>query len=147
MSSIPAAVDALVAMFRAATPVDVYDGTYPTNPADDYLAVGVADPDNPSVDGTQDWGGLGTRRRHESYDIRCVLSSWSGGGTMKERRDAAFALLTVCETAVKADPSLQGVVTSGWASVSATQVVSGDTPQGPVCTVNFTVTVENTYTV
>lgn len=137
-STIPAAINALTVMFAAAG-VAVFDGVIPTNPPDEYVGVAIADPDNPSVEGTQDWAALGNRRKAEDYAVRCEASSWSGDGTMAARRARTFALLAACEAAVVADPSLQGALVSGDAWIGTVSMIAWDSPKGPVATLNFSV--------
>lgn len=146
-STVPAAIDGLLALLASqsalAAPVEIIDGQPTTSTPVDYVAVGIADGDSPSVDGSQDWSQIGMQRRKEDYTIRCEASSWSGGGSTKERRDRAFALFAACEAAVRADPTLGASVIQ--AAVGDTfSVIQAQTTQGPVCTVNFTVHVQIT---
>lgn len=146
-STIPAAIDGLLALLTSqpalAAPVEIIDGQPTTQTPIDYVAVGIADGDNPSVDGSQDWSQTGMQRRKEDYTIRCEVSSWSGSGTTKERRDQAFALFAACEAALRADPTLNASVIQ--AEIAADfSVIQTRTKKGPVCTINFTVHVQIT---
>jgi hypothetical protein len=115
-STIPAAIDALLAIARArpelAAPVEVWDG-YPrreiTNDLDLVAFGGQAEP---VADGTQEAVTLGNQRRDETYTVRVHCSSSRGGENQKLARDRAFALMAAVEAGVRADPTLGGRVMS-----------------------------------
>ena len=148
-STIPAAITALMSMFAAALPdVAVFDSDVTGAVPDEY--VGVAFPDaedpttSPAVTFEQDWGGIGGAPLREEFEIRCEIATWSGGDTLAARRVRALALFASCQNAVRADHGLQSSISaSGSARVSGGQMVTGDSPQGPLCTLNFTVQVSN----
>lgn len=118
-SRIPAAVEALVSIFDAATTATVIDGRWVRVPDGDYLTVGWT-PDDEGSSATQDWVGLGNRARNEMIDIPCYIDSFSGDTTTASRRNAAFGVLASCEDAVRADPTLGGVVPQpGWAQIGS----------------------------
>ena len=114
-STIPAAIDALLALLRTAAPdVDldpekVVDG-FPrfTITDSDFIAIGGRA--EPTVDGTQSAGPIGNHRRDENYTIRVACSSSKGGKDQKLVRDRAFALMGVVEDVVRDHPTLSGTV-------------------------------------
>ncbi len=107
---------ALVSTFTAALPdVGVYDGPPVTSPGDtDWVIVGHdATPDSiadMTVD--QSWVDLACTRRQETGEVVCCVLSQTGDTDLQVRRARAFVLLAACETAVAADMTLGGVVTS-----------------------------------
>lgn len=111
-SRIPAVIDALVSTLTAALPgVDVIDGPLITLPDGDYLTVG-ATPAGDTTTGRQTWIGVGPSKvRGEQIDVPCYCDSYSGSTTVSTRRNAAFALMAAAENALRADPSLGGVLT------------------------------------
>jgi hypothetical protein len=101
------------------TGVTVNDGPFVTVPDGDYLTVGWT-PEGDLTSGQQTWAGLGNKARDEQIDIPCYCDSYSGSTDVPCRRTAAFALLAAAENAVRADPTLGGVVPSpGWCQVGS----------------------------
>lgn len=118
-SRIPAVRAALVSIFTAQMPTAaISDGKWVTNPDGDYLTVGWT-PENDRPTGHQDWAALGNKARNETIDIPCYADSLSGSTDPAARRAAAFALFGTAETAIRADPTLGGVIPNpGWAWIS-----------------------------
>lgn len=113
-----AAIDAVVAGAGAAlTNVLVLDGEVTDDPGD-WLFVGIGDPDDEgfakAAETRHAWAGLGNHARNQEGDIWCVAQA-SSGDSMKAARDAAFAIVAAVETFLRADPTLGGVLTPGWA--------------------------------
>jgi hypothetical protein len=108
-SHIPAAIDAIVASFTAAG-IRVFDGPVITGDFDAAVFVGydgAADnSDFKAVAGTQDWAGLGAKRRSEAFSIVCAAVALTGETDTKTGRDAVYALLDTAGTTLRADPSL-----------------------------------------
>jgi hypothetical protein len=107
-SHIPAAIDAIVASLKTAG-LTVWDG--PVVTGDFSPAVFVGYDGNPegefrSVAGTQDWAGLGAKRRSEVFSIACAAVALTGEADTKTGRDAVYALLDTVGTVLRADPSL-----------------------------------------
>jgi hypothetical protein len=102
-STIPAALDALLALCRAApglAGVVVFDGPRITdndlvNP--DRLYIGASVDDDPAAEGDQDFAHLGARARDETYALACTAEAWSGDTDMAARRTRAFAILAAVE--------------------------------------------------
>lgn len=114
-SRIPAVCDALVSTLRTAlgSTATVYDGQWVTAPdsTQSYVTVGWT-PEGEGPSGEQDWAGLGNRARDETGDIPCYADAYGGDtNDVAARRNAAFALFAACETALRDDPTLGGVVT------------------------------------
>ena len=130
-SRIPAVTDALVSTLTAALPsVQVFDGRWVTVPDGDYLCVGWT-PDGEGPTGQQDWAGLGNRARDERIDIPCYADAYSGSTDTASRRNAAFALLTAAENALRTDPTLGGALPQpGWAQIGSYSVRQEQTEAG-----------------
>ena len=106
-SSIGAAIDYLVTAVTAAMPTaNVFDGP-PTSDTeltlDDRVWIGYSpiDPQLPASTGSQDFRGIGARRRDEDFAIVCAVEHWSGDTTIQPLRDGAFALLAGVETLLR----------------------------------------------
>jgi hypothetical protein len=147
-STIPAAIDALLAMARArpelALPVEVWDG-YPrreiTNDLDLVAFGGQAEP---VADGTQEAVTLGNRRRRETYSVRVYCSSSRGGDDQKATRDRAFALMAAVEAGVRANPSLglQNVTAQVGGRVALFQTSDETAHLGSDAEVSFDISIE-----
>lgn len=115
MTTVPAVLAALVTLGRAVLPAgtEVYDGAPDVdNLAAQFLSVGWSrDEDEAGVDG--DLEDQGNNSASEDYDVHCVLSVATGdtGGTaVADRRAEVMALWSGFGQAVRADPSLGGVL-------------------------------------
>lgn len=119
-STIPAAIDYLMATFTAAAtlgaaspPVLVLDGPeFEDEAAELVLWVGVDNPDDDvpfGATGTQTWAGLGALAKNETFAIHCVIRA-ANGETVASCRTAAFAVLAAVETIVRADANLGGTI-------------------------------------
>lgn len=138
-STIPAAVDALVAGLTGAaglSGVDVFDGPPMTGENPDFVCVGY-DPTDPlnSVEADQVPASLGNRAREESYEIICSLAAWSGSESMSARRVRAMDLFAAVEAWVRANITLNGVVRS--AQISTYSLVQEQTDQGASAGLRF----------
>lgn len=138
-STIPAAIDALLAALRAAdglSGVDVFDGEPMTGENKDFICIGH-DPTDPlnAVEADQVPASLGNRAREESYEILCSLAAWSGGTTMSARRVRALALFAVIESTVRANITLNGVVRS--AQIGTYSLIQQQTDQGASAGLRF----------
>jgi hypothetical protein len=109
VSTIPAALDALVSVARAALPdVDVFDG----QPAEwlpaDFVVIGwTMERIAVTADLTRESAGTDDR---EGYDIACYLNAFSGGTTMKQVRDRVFAMYAALTAELRRDQTLGGIV-------------------------------------
>lgn len=143
-SAIPAAIDALVAIFTAAIGAEyVNDGPGPT-PSDGsvYVYVGCADgddADSPSASTDQTWAWLGHTQRDETCEVYCDARAWTGDeGDMKSARDAVFGVMNAAAAAVVNDPSLTNAViyVTGIKSATLRQIQNS---QGTMAALAFTV--------
>lgn len=155
-STIPAALDALLAAARAGVGAGVHVVDGPPVEWDPialpaqagaggdelrYLFVG-ASPDGPGVAGEQDYAAAGAVASDENYRISCVIHV-TGALDVKARRDEAFAVLADLEQTLKFDPSLGGAVL--YARVGGIAAVTPRTGNGEwsSCTVEFDVPVRS----
>jgi hypothetical protein len=144
-SRIPAAIDALVSILRAAPAlagVQVVDGPPTIDQADaDHVYVGWQTGADTAAELTQDFNAAGARTRDENFDILCEVDAWTGDSDVKTRRDRAFALLGVVEDALRATganptaPALNGAVL--WAHLTQGSLVQQNTPSGVRVGVTF----------
>ncbi|HEY3924354.1 MAG TPA: hypothetical protein VGL75_07315 [Acidothermaceae bacterium] len=111
-SSIPAVVDALVALMTgiADAPAAVYDGAENTNEPDVYAIIGGTI--DPVVDGDMEWGSIGRPPAvtYEEYEVHVEISylqhSEDLEGVQKIVRDGAFLIFNEFKAAIQADPTL-----------------------------------------
>lgn len=108
MSTIPAAIDALVVAAKAAMPdVQVVDGQPVEDLADEVVVVGWQ-MERLSVSATYLRQDAGTSDR-ETYEISGLVSVVSGDTATKPVRDRAFALYDLLVAELRRDQSLGGV--------------------------------------
>jgi hypothetical protein len=118
-SRIPATIDALVAIFVGALPdVQILDGPPDVNLEADFVAVGWSPYADTAVDAQQQFVSLGARQREEDFTVICYADSYSGDTDTSGRRARVFQLVGAVETALRADPTLGGVI-SLWAEMGA----------------------------
>ena len=106
----------------------------------DFIAIGYTDSGAACVSGAQHAVSLGNLRRDEIYAVQCLISSWTGGISMKSVRDRAFTLMAGVEAAIRGDATLQAAV----AVAQFGQTIDYDqtqTDQGAVATIRFTIDV------
>lgn len=105
---IPAAIDALVAMARAALPdVQVMDGPEAVWPEKEYVAIGLSpdDLENPSTRTP-----AGPQTTTDSAQIIGMIRVWSGDSRTPPLRGRAYELLDALIAATEADTRLGGAV-------------------------------------
>jgi hypothetical protein len=146
-SQVPDAIDKLLEVFEAALPgVTVVDGVAVEWPAGDWAVVGgdgaVAEEED-AARSVQEWRGLGAMIRDESIDVICAVGSSTGNVEpgMRPRREAAYAMLTAIEDALRADPGLGGFTTGGAAAVTDTALRYVANNAGLAAVVVFTVNI------
>lgn len=147
-STVPAAVDALLAILRAApalSGVSVLDGPPIEDMSSaDLLAVGWQPESEEAVQFQQDFNASGARTRDEDFSILCWAESWTGDRSMSARRTRAFELLAVVEQAIRASgaspeaPTLNSAVL--WAHLTSGTLRQVSTDQGVRVGVGFAVT-------
>jgi hypothetical protein len=140
-STVPAAIDALVALWRGALDgVQVADGE-PIEIENDLLVVGFIDvPGEAAVTSTRTREQLAAEPDRESYDITCLASSFSGVTDFKTVRDTAYGLVNTAAAALAGDDTLDGLVMQS--RITADDLIQEQTEKGAVATVRFTVHVD-----
>lgn len=146
-SRVPAAVDALLAILRAApglAQVAIVDGPPVVNLTSlQHLFVGWQPSAEAAVSLTQDFNSAGARTRDEAFAINCYAESRSGDTDMQARRSEVFALVGEVETALRATnaaptaPTLSGAVL--WAHLTAGDLTEVQA-EGSLAGLAFTVT-------
>lgn len=141
-SVLPDLIDALVERAPEYLPADalVEDGLPTSWNVGDWLYVGVTDPDapnpTPAATITQDWPLATATGRDETGTLTCVAYVERGDTSMKDCRDAAFAILGAVMDLLRDDVRLGvlGMVRTSFAGLDLDQ---GQTPDGAVCIVTF----------
>ncbi len=92
---VPEAIDALIALIHDATGIQVTDGAYIGELADEALCVGLTEgPNRPGYTvSVRRQEGLGRPRVREEITVRCLLSLVTGENDTKTLRDRAGTLL------------------------------------------------------
>jgi hypothetical protein len=140
-STVPVAIDRLVAMATLALPgTDIIDGQ-PIVTEGDFVAIAFTGiPGEEAVEATQTTEQMGARPDREIYDVTCLSSSWSGGGDPKAVRDQAYALVDAFANALKSDRTLGGLAMR--ARLSTVALAQEQTEMGALATVRFIVRVD-----
>jgi hypothetical protein len=121
VSAIPAALDALLTLARAAAePGEALDGVHVCDalavsaieaPSTVLIIGGNAEPGDPLAASSElADAGLGRGDDLETFDITCHVEHWRGGDQTREARLAAFAVVDVVDALLVADQTLGGVV-------------------------------------
>lgn len=143
VSTVPAVLDAIVALAAAALPgVLVSDGE-PLDPSsDDIVVIGFnGTPGDAVVTATLTNEQMAVGDDREQYEIACLASVWRGGQRdAKAVRDRAYELVQTVANALAADSRLGGLVMM--AGLSAGEYAPLQTDQGAVATLHFTITVD-----
>lgn len=148
MSTIPAALDALVALAERAWPdVQVLDGGPTVQVRADVIAVGYSgSATEPDVRSTLTREQLDMEPDLERYDVLCMASAWRGSAHRDGKPDSrtvrqrAFELLAGLRAELARDSRLGGTVMT--ARMTTLDMVADQTPDGPVCTIRFVVHVD-----
>lgn len=148
MSTIPAALDALVALAVRAWPdVMVLDGGPTVDVDKDVIAIGYSGSSSePDVRNTLAREQLDMEPDLERYDVMCMASAWRGDAHRGGKPDAqtvrrrAFELLAGIRAELADDSRLGGTVMM--ARMSTVDVVADQTPAGPVCTIRFQIHID-----
>lgn len=146
-SAVPAAIDALLAILRAAPGLDgvlIVDGPPGQNLTERHrIYVGFTPGDGPAAELDQSFAYAGARTRNENATIACYAESRSGDKDWAIRRRKVFDLLGAVETALRAAasapqaPTLDGTVL--WSEVTAGSLDQIQSDTGPVAGLTFTV--------
>ncbi|MFD9306135.1 hypothetical protein ACFWCB_26360 [Streptomyces sp. NPDC060048] len=144
-SRVPAALDALLALLRAAEgllKVRVLDGPPTTNLAGDWLALGWQPGGDNAVSISQEFAGAGARQRDEAFDIHGYAESRGGGTDLAARRRRVFEIVGEVETVLRASgerpeaPTISGTVL--WSQLTAGGLVQ-DQADGALAGLAFTI--------
>jgi hypothetical protein len=136
-----AVVDALVVLVGTTSAAQVFDG--PPNTADsltEYVTVGATeDPDDDGGEIGQEWNGIGAGTKQETGQVVCAVLVGTGDDVVKTARDRALVIFGEVETALRADKTLGGVITSGWCEMSTGRPRQRRNTNGLYVRVEFTV--------
>lgn len=150
MSTIPAALVALVALAERARPdpdVQVLDGGPTVEVEDDVIAIGYSgSPSQPDVQSRLTGEQLDLEPDREAYDVWCMFSAWRGDAHRGGKPDAqtvrrrAFEMLAGFHEELARDSRLGGTVML--ARLSTVDVTADQTKAGPVCTIRAQVHID-----
>lgn len=143
VSTVPAVLDALVAIAQAAVPGgQVFDGPPTAEMQGDVIMIGFAyPPGTPAVTETRAQRQYRPDPDTESYDIANLFCAWPGGETdLKAARDRAFALIDAFATGLATSEVLTRLVMD--ARVSVSTYIPEQTTNGAAVTVPVTVHIE-----
>lgn len=139
MSSIPAAVDALIAVVRARLPaLQVLDGAPVEELDKDTIVIGWAS-DRAAVTAVTEREGLSPDDL-ETYQIVNLISCTQGDTDIKTLRDRAFGYYTTIASELRRDPKLGGAVMSAQPAVAEVDQVQ--TEDGSSVDITFTIECE-----
>lgn len=131
-SVVPALIDAIVAQATVAiTTATTYDGMGVTDDPDNWLMVGIDDPDADgfadTAESSQSWAHVGHTTRDEEGDITCAALAWNGDGDLKKARDDAYAITAQVENLARTDPTwgIAGILSSGFGSSTQLKQIQG----------------------
>ncbi|MBA2951589.1 hypothetical protein [Streptomyces himalayensis] len=146
-SRVPAAVDALLTILRAASAlagVRIVDGPESVNVTDRRrIHIGWQPGADAAVGLTQDFASAGARTRDEDFEIACYAETRSGDKDMALQRTAVFELVGAVEDALRATdsaptaPTLNGTVLWAHLTTGNLQQVQAE---GAVAGLAFTIT-------
>ena len=143
-SRLPAAIDALVALFAAAEGlgadgVTVRDGASVSQArVQEILSVGYTGAEGESdADATLVMEGLGGDPDREQFTIRCAAAALKGGTDLSAARKRAYELFTAAGAALAANRTLNGAVMR--AMIGSHSLTQGQTDAGAQAVVVFTV--------
>jgi len=147
-SRVPAALDALVSVCRAApalAEVRIIDGPPPSQNLTerDRLYLGYGPGAEQAVDLLQEFAGAGARTRNESFHIACYAETRGGDKDMSFRRARVFEIVAAVEAALRATdaapeaPTLNGAVL--WSELTTGALLQEQGPDGLLAGLSFTV--------
>lgn len=143
-TAFPYLVDGMVQAFKASpalSGVMIFDGPeinedYPGS----WIAVGhdgSEDMDVNAGSAQNEYLQLGAKRMYEDGNVNCTLSAWTGDTDLPTVRRAAYSLLDAVDTAIRSDPSFNGVVL--WSGLATHNPIYRQTNAGADMTINFTI--------
>jgi hypothetical protein len=134
---------AVKALLTGALEVPVYDaGEMVGDDPGAYVTVGEAAENGDTATAEQTESPLGDPGwRDETGEIPCVVEVWEGGTDIAPLRLTARPLLDGCVAAVRADPTLGGLLPApGTAQITSLRLREGQTDRGALVQAGFTVT-------
>lgn len=143
VSTVPAVLDALAAIARAALPGgQVFDGPPTEEMQGDLVMVGFAyPPGTPAVTESRVQRQYAASPDAESYDVANLFCAWPGGDNdLKAARDRAFAMIDAFAEGLATSTLLDGLVMD--ARVSAGSYIPEQTTSGAAVSVPVTVHIE-----
>ena len=146
VSTVPAAIAALTSQVNTqvatdASPIAVYYGEPPTDLPNDVIQIGTTV--RRTMRPREFIGSYQGQAFLESYDISCLVSSWSGDADPVAITTRAYTLLGYLETAVRTDPSLGSTIIDAYpAGSDGGEPTWTDDPQGRLCEITATIHVE-----
>lgn len=152
-SSIPAAIDYLVATARALPGLAaeaVSDG-FPASASDPAFAIGIIPYDDGDTPNEVVHAELGAGMQWENYDVPCEIAASAGGGeeAAKASRDRAFAIFDAFVTEIRREPTLGGALRSASALITNVRMEQTATPEeagrGRICSIKFVVRCKNRF--
>lgn len=147
-SSIPATLNALVALWTAAQPTVMFvdavtlSGEEGKTVADNIgrrVIVGGDPESDVGVTFDREWAAIGRVRMIESFDIPCHLECVSGDEDATALRTAAFTLLDALSAALAADNTLGGLVAQGAAVLGTGSLTADQDEEGARAAIRFVV--------
>jgi len=141
VSTVPAVIDALVALCQAALPgVQVCDGQ-PIAPQREFLAVGfTGEPGEPVVEVTLTQEQATIDPDHEAYEVTCYAYTLRGDTNMKRARDRVYQMVGAVAGRITEDPTLDG--RAARARLSTGSLTEQQTPDGAEASLRFVVAVD-----
>lgn len=144
-SRVPAAIDALVALWSASPVLAgiVHDGPLPLDSADlEALTVGYDGGDNGTAsEGTLVQAGMAVKPDREQFTVSCLIAVLNGAGNVRAARTRGFELLSAASEILASDKTLGGIALDASVqdvSLSQQQVADG----GALVQILFTVAVD-----
>lgn len=145
-SRAPLILNTLVDLVTAGAPagVRVFDGPLVDGDPADAIHLGWdADPDSvgEAVTTTQEWAGLGAKKRNETVTVTNAIYLRDGAADPKAARTRGYQLLAVVEDAIHPLPSM-GLPPPSWAGVTGSRLMYLTTEAGLEVWLGFTITVQ-----
>lgn len=139
LSTVPAALDDLVAKFSSIEGLNVIDGEPSRGQSGDFVAVGHAQ-QGAGVVVTESISDYGRASPLETYDVVSQVVAWQGDTDLTACRVRVAAILAQFSPLVLADPTLGGAVML--AQVATTEWLRMQTEQGAMVIAQVTVHVQ-----
>lgn len=117
--------------------VDVLDGPSIDDIGQDVVAIGISAEDL-SMDSSFEIAGLCTDR--ETFDLVCLVRSWTGDADLSARRARCFELFRSIAELIKSDPRLGNTVAR--ARIAGISYNPARLPEGAVASLTFRVRIE-----